>query len=347
MPLADALTRTLNLTDASSFRLSGEELWLVTGADLKRAAEEWSSGLERVPQSLRSALEAEHAELARVAHHWLTTFNGSLEARLRGYAAVGRAYAWEFPWPSVAILGVLQVRGGMRQTEALRLFGLAASGLLEVGDWMQDVLRRTNRGIFCDSVPCALWALRCAVLRREGKVELASALLDGPLPPAMDEESRALARGVDKAMQLRDGAERFGALAAMTVRQFDREQAVFTAQMGSLRGGGAGVRPRGLPAWSALQLRLTQLKKVDAPKVERGRYRTRPYVFPPGFDVRDHRQRSEQFRKAFVDAITGSLDDYRVAVSEVLKRWPGGRIPRFDGPTPLPAWSLVAAATPE
>jgi hypothetical protein len=122
---------------------------------------------------------------------------------------------------------------------------------------------------------------------------------------------------------------------------------VFTAQMGEPRAGGMPVKASGLPVWSALQLYFTRLKKVDAPVVERGRYRTRPYVFPPGFDVRDHRQRSEQFRRAFVDAILGSIDDYRVAVAEVLRRWPQGAMPRFaDGATPLAAWASVATATP-
>jgi len=337
MPLADALCRTLPLADASSFRLAGEELWLVTGADLRKAADEWSLALERVPAALRARLEEEHAGLARAAHLWLRTFNGSLEARLRGYAAIGRAFAWELPWPAVAILGVLRVKGGVRQSEAIRLAGLAASEVGEIGDWIQDVLRRTNRGIFADSVPCALWALRAASLRASGEGELAQALLDGPLPPAMDEESRRIARGVEAALQLEDGDARFAALAAMTLQQFDREQAVFTAQMGAHREGEG-------PAWTGLQRFFTRMTSVDAPVVERGRLRSRAYRFPGGFDVRDHRARSEHFARAFVTSVTGSAADFRVAVAEVVRRWPPGAPPAYARGRPaLPAWSAVAA----
>ncbi len=338
MPLADALRRTLPLADASSFRLAGEELWLVTGADLRRAADEWSRGLEQVTPSLRGRLEDEHAALARAAHVWLTTFNGNLEARLRGYAAIGRAFAWELPWPAVAILGVLRVKGGVRQSEAIRLAGLAASEVAEIGDWIQDVLRRTNRGIFADSVPCALWALRAAAVRLAGDGELAQALLDGPLPPAMDEESRAIARGIAGALQLDDGEARFRALAAMTLQQFDREQAVFTAQMGAHREGEG-------PAWSTLQRWFTRMNSVDAPVVEGGKLRSRVYRFPSGFDVRDHRARSEHFAAAFVKSVTRSAADFRVAVAEVIRRWPPGSPPEYAGGRPaLPSWSDVAEA---
>ena len=202
---------------------------------------------QTVEAGLRPRLEEEHTALARAAHTWLSKFNGNLEARLRGYSAIGRAFAWELPWPAVAILGVLRVKGGVRQSEAVRLLGLAAAEVGEIGDWIQDVLRRTNRGIFADSVPCALWALRCAALRAEGN-HAPQALLDGPLPPAMDAESRSLARGLAEALAETDGASRFRAMAAVTLRQFDREQAVFTAQMGARR---EGAGPRGARCRSA------------------------------------------------------------------------------------------------
>ncbi|MBL8956725.1 MAG: hypothetical protein JNK82_38480 [Myxococcaceae bacterium] len=339
MPLSDALRRTLPVADASSFRLAGEELWLVTGADLRRAADEWSLALERVPPALRPRLEDEHLGLARAAHHWLSTFNGNLEARLRGYAAIGRTFAWELPWPAVAILGVLRVKGGVRQSEAIRLAGLAAAEVGEIGDWIQDVLRRTNRGIFADSVPCALWALRAASLRASGDADLARALLEGPLPPAMDEESRRIARGIDAALQLEDGAQRFDALAAVTLQQFDREQAVFTAQMGAHREGDG-------PEWNGLRRFLTRLSRVDAPVVENGRLRSRSYRFPSSFDVRDHRARSEHFARAFVTSVTGSAADFRVAVGEVIRRLPPGSPPAYaDGRPALPPWAAVATAS--
>ena len=339
MPLADALRRTLPAADASSFRLAGEELWLVTGADLRRAADEWSLALGRVPTALRPRLEDEHAGLARAAHHWLTMFNGNLEARLRGYAAIGRAFAWELPWPAVAILGVLRVKGGVRQSEAIRLAGLAASEVGEIGDWIQDVLRRTNRGIFADSVPCALWALRAATLRASGDAELANVLLEGPLPPAMDDESRRIARGIEAALQLDDGDARFRALAAMTLQQFDREQAVFTAQMGAHREGEG-------PEWNGLRRWFTRMSSVDAPVVEGGKLRSRVYRFPSHFDVRDHRARSQHFAQAFVTSVTGSAADFRVAVAEVIRRWPPGAPPAYaHGRPALPRWEAVAAAS--
>src|SRR5688500_9343009 len=143
MPLSDALLRAMQKDDASSFRLGGDGLWVLTGADLRAAAREYDAALALLPPSLRPRVEEEQASFAVVAHRWLCTYNHSLEDRLRGYVAMGRALGFEYPWPVVAVLGVLQVKGGVRRSEAIRLAGAAVPALADIGDWMQDVFRRT------------------------------------------------------------------------------------------------------------------------------------------------------------------------------------------------------------
>ena len=338
MPLSNALGRDLATDDASSFRLGGDAIWLLTGRDLRAAAQEYDEQLARLPVGLRARFEEEQAAFAVVAHRWLARYNQSLEDRLRGYVAIGHALGFEYPWPVVAVLGVLQVKTGVLRSEALRLAGAAVPSLLEVGDWMQDVLRRTNRTIFADSVPTVLLALRCCSLRSAGDQELAQALLDGPPFPAMDDESRAVARRLYDALGVESPDARFRVLADLTLLHFDREQAVFTAGMGSTRSGAS-------PRWSTLKQRLTRMSTVNAPAVRDGRFRFAAYELPKGFDVRDHRSRAEQFGRAFVRSITSNLEVYRVAAGEVLRRFDGGELPRYpEGGARLLPWSQVLAA---
>jgi hypothetical protein len=336
MPLSDALLRAMQVDDASSFRLGGDGLWVLTGTDLRAAAREYDAALARLPIRLRPRVEEEQSAFALVAHRWLARYNHSLEDRLRGYVAIGRALGFEYPWPVVAVLGVLQVKGGVRRSEAIRLAGAALPALGDIGDWMQDVFRRTNRAIFADSVPTALLALRCCALRSQGDVALAEALLSGPFLPAMDVESRRLARELYEALGMSRGAERFRALAELTVRHFDREQAIFTAGMGAVRSGMG-------PAWSPLKVRFTRLSSVDAPTARNGKLRFARFALPKNFDVRDHRTRAEQFGRAFVGAITTTAEIYAVAVREVKRRFNGGQeVPRYpDGPPRLESWDRV------
>lgn len=337
MPLSDALVRGMKADDASSFRLGGDGLWLLTGKDLREAAREYDAALALLAPSLRTRVEEEQAAFALVAHHWLARYNHSLEDRLRGYVAMGRALGFEYPWPVVAVLGVLQVKGGVRRSEAIRLAGAAVPALADIGDWMQDVFRRTNRAIFADSIPTALLALRCCGLRADGDSALADALLEGPFLPAMDVESRALARGLYDALGIARGEQRFRALAELTVRHFDREQAVFTAGMGAVRSGAA-------PAWPPLRERFTKLASVDAPTTRGGKFRFERFPLPAGFDVRDHRSRAEQFGQAFVGAITTSVDVYAIAVGEVKRRFKDGReVPRYpEGAARLLPWTRIS-----
>ncbi|MBS1151789.1 MAG: hypothetical protein H6Q89_3487 [Myxococcaceae bacterium] len=339
MPLCDALVRAMQAVDASSFRLGGDGLWLLTGADLRQAAREYDAALALLPPGLRERVVEEQEAFALVAHRWLARYNHSLEDRLRGYLAIGRALGFEYPWPVVAVLGILQVKGGVRRSEVIRLAGAAVPALGDVGDWMQDMFRRTNRAVFADSVPTALLALRCCSLRSRGDPELAEAMLSGPFLPAMDVETRKLARGLYDALGIACGDERFRALAELTERHFEREQAVFTAGMGSVRSGMG-------PAWSALRQRFTRLSSILAPTAHRGKFRFSRYALPKDFDVRDHRARAEHFGRAFVVAITTSVEAYAVAVREVQRRFrasPEG--PRFaEGAAHLLAWERVSRA---
>jgi hypothetical protein len=84
----------------------------------------------------------------------------------------------------------------------------------------------------------------------------------------------------------------------------------------------AGARLERPSGWAR---RMTQLREVPAPSVEmtrRGRrLRFRPYRLPADFDLRDHGTRVREFSRAFVTSVTRSLDDYRVAVGYVVRRF--------------------------
>jgi hypothetical protein len=338
MPLNHALRRAFEPADASSFRLSSDELWLVTGADLKKAADEYDQAMSKVKPDLRKRLVDEHVELATATWKWLRKFNVSMEERMAGYSALGRAFAWEYPWPAVAVFGTLAMRTGLRQSEALRLAGSAVRPVLEVGDWMQDVLRRTTRGVFADSIPAALWALRCHCLRQAGESMVADALLDGPLPPAMDDENLSVMRNLDATLKLENAEQRFSALTDMSMKQFDRDQAVFTGALGSMRNGR-------LPSWEPWRVRFTRMKKVEAPVIRGEKLVLEPFALPRDFEVRNHGQRTELFGQAFVSSITGSIKDFKVAVADVSKRFPPKAPPAFtDGPIKTPSWNAIAVA---
>lgn len=314
--LIDALRRRLGDPDAQSFQLAGEDLIALTGADLADAARAWQGALGRVPEAYRARVDGELTALQHEAHLFLRKHNRSVHARLAGYVEIGRRCRFAYPWPVVAILGIEQVMKGMRQNRVYGMVGEAARrvgwrALVELIDGSDDVLRRTNRGIFADSLPTVMLALRADGLRRGGEAALAGALLDGPLPPTFDDECRALARALYDGLAIDDPQERFATLARLTVRHFGREQAIFTHQIGP-----PPSRPQ-----PAMLRRLTRIRAVPAPIVADGRVKLAPFPLPAGFDLRDHAARVSLFGRAFVDSITGSIDDYRVAVAHVVARW--------------------------
>jgi hypothetical protein len=322
MTLTGELALALGRQEARSFELMGEGLALLTGPRLGRAAAVYAAELERVPAALRGEFEQEQQRIVAEAHTWLRRYNRSVHTRLRGYLALGRSCGFSYPWPVVAMLGICQVMSGLARSHAYALVGIAARrlrfpALEELAEGTEDVLRRTNRGIFADSVPTVLYALRCAELSAGGRPELAGALLDGPLPPIMDEESRAIARELAARAGEPESPECFRSLAALTREHFAREQQIFTHHIGV--GSGRPPDARGLVA------RLVALTEVPAPAVvatARGReFRFRRFRLPPGFDVRDHEARVEAFARAFVDSVTASEEDYRAAVAYVEHRF--------------------------
>jgi hypothetical protein len=320
--LVDALRRRLD-PRAHSFQLMGEDLLLLDAADLAAAAAEDARLLDRIPVQLRARFSDEQARLRAEAHAFLKKHNRSVRARIAGYVELGRRCRFAYPWPVVAILGIEQVLGGMRQN---RIYGLAGALLDRVGfaelaaisDGSDDILRRTNRGIFADSIPTVLYALRVHALRTGGDGELAAALLDGPLPILMDDECRFLARAI--ANGLARGADRFAVLSQLTLRHFAREQAIFTHHMGASEHETPTRAPRSL-----LVRRITRLSSVPAPVVVREKNRRRVELrdvpLPPGFDMRDHPARVVELGRAFVESVTRDREDYRAAVAHVLARW--------------------------
>jgi hypothetical protein len=243
-----------------------------------------------------------------------------VHTRISGYLELGRRCDFRYPWPVVAILCICQVLTGISRNRLYGLVGRAAGRagfhlLEEMVEGTEDVLRRTNRGIFADSVPTVLWALRAHRLAEAGRGELAEALLDGPLPPLMDAESRALAGALARGLTEPDAAARFAGLSKLTLRHFAREQAIFSYHMG-----------RKSPREAALVTRLSSVKEVPAPVIARGllgarRVAFRAYAMPPGFDMRDHDARVREFGRAFVTSITQDPDDYRTAAEWVIARF--------------------------
>jgi hypothetical protein len=350
--LVEALRELLGESGAGSFRLAGEDLALLPAARLVGAAAAYQAELRAsVPAALQARFEDEQQRLLRTAHGWLRRYNRSLHGRVAGYLALGRLCRFEYPWPVVAVLGICQVLSGLSRN---RLYGLLGPVAERVGvkdlwravEATEDILRRTNRGIFADSTPTVLLALRCHDLRTAGEREVAEALLAGPLPPIMDGECRTLARGLFEALALPDGRARFIALAALTLRHFDREQAIFTYQLGP------APRPPPRPSpTAALLRRLFALRSVPAPVVERTllggrRVVFRPFALPRGFDIYDHAARVEAFGRAFVGSVTADLEDYRAAVRYVVERFgrrgDGAEAPFPNGGAPLTGMDVLA-----
>lgn len=305
--LIDELRRRLGDPGASSFQLMGDGLQLITVEDLRAAVAAHDAA---IPPALRAELFAEEAALAAESHRWLAKYNRSLYGRIAGYLALGEQMMFRYPWPVVAVLGLVQVIGGMDRARVYGLAGRLASRfgfdtLEKLGDGSEDVLRRTNRGIFADSVPTVLRARRAEVLSGEGKRALADALIEGSAAVVWDDESRELCRAIVDGLLLTDQAAQFRVLSATTLRHFAREQAIFTHHIASRS------RRRKLPV----------AKTLPAPRIIDGELAFRPFGLPPGFDFRDHDTRVEAFGRAFVTAVTGSLADYRVATDWVRARF--------------------------
>jgi hypothetical protein len=305
--LTDALRSRLANPLASSFQLMGEDLQLLTIEDLHAAIEAHEAA---IPDDLRADLLVEEASLARECHAWLTKYNRSLYGRIAGYVALGKRIDFAYPWPVVAVLGIVQVLGGMDRARLYGLAGRVASRLgydwiEKLGDGSEDVLRRTNRGIFADSVPTVLRAIRAVQLHHSDRDDLADALVDGYAAVVWDAESRSLCRAIVDGLLLADRDAQFRALADTTARHFAREQTIFTHHIASK------TRTRKLPP----------AKSVPAPVIEKGKLAFRPYALPSGFDFRDHDTRVREFEKAFVRSVTGSRADYQVATAWVTRRF--------------------------
>ncbi len=326
LTLADVLGELLG-TRTRSFQAMGEDLALLPGARLSALGAAWQAELERtVPAALQARFIAAQAAAASEAHRWLRRHNRSLNGRIAGYLALGERVAWEYPWPVVAILGLCQVLSGVRKNRLYGALGAAlarASSKLELlVDLSDDTLRRTNRGIFADSVPTVLYAMHAHDLRRAGDTQLADALLAGPLPPLMDDDTRALARGLYDGLAIPDADLRFTTLAALTLRHFEREQSIFSHHLGP---------PRRPPAPPGLLDRVFALRDVPAPAVVGGRLVFRDYLLPAGFDIHDHAARVAAFGQAFVASVTASRADHAVARAWVQRRFATGTRP---GPGP-------------
>jgi hypothetical protein len=298
----------------ASFELSGgDALTGLTGAAWAAAANAYQAGLAKLPAALRSEFERRQAEILDEAYRFVHKHNRSVHARVAGYIELGQRCQFEYPWPVVAVVGICQAWEAVGQNRLRAFWGSALARLGQksaqlVSDATDDVLRRTNRGIFADSVPTVLYALAA---HGEKDSELSRAFLDGPLPPIFDEESRDLMRRIVTGLKISDSAARFRNLADLTLHHFGREQAIFTYQM--------NARPK--PKKATLLSRLGRLQRVSAPVIVDGTLRFRPYKLPADFDVRDHAARVEHFGRAFVTSITASRADYEAAQRYVLERF--------------------------
>lgn len=342
---ARTLTESLaayGLAGARSFQLAGEDLALLPGSALPEAARAYAEALSRLEPDMRPRFEAEQAALLRDAHDLLRRHGRSVHGRIAGYLEMGRRCRFEYPWPVVAVLGISQVLGGFLRARAWGLVGPAATrlgwqGLERIAEVTDDLLRRTNRGIFADSVPTVLLGLRAHALRERGEAALAAALLEGPLPPIIDEEGRAIATGLFRALGIGERRARFAALAELTLQHFDREQSIFTHHLASPRSGTLGTA-RAPRRGDAAVARLLEMRAVPAPVVVRGllgrrRLEFRSFALPSGFDIRAHGPRVELFGQAFVRSVTGDPRDYAAAVEWVGRRFAAGvRDVRFEAP---------------
>ncbi len=308
-----------------------ESLLFIDGRDLAAVAQAWQRELdERVPGALQPAFMREQAAAVDEAHRFSQRYNVSLGDRIRGYLELAERLDHKYPWPIVAILGLMEVRSSLTRFGALTA-GTPLLARLGVDRWSRmadrtlDTLRRTNRGIFADSVPLVLYGVHVRKLEREGQLELARALAEGPLPPLWDGTQRAVLARLLAGLAETDPELRFRMLAELTCDQFEREQRVFTHHLGGDRP--AERKPerrtaRGPAAWVQGWLAPPQ---VTAPQIE-GPASARRLVFvpkplPSDFDLRDHTARVELFSELFVRSVLGSRADYEAAIrwSETLK----------------------------
>lgn len=318
--LVHPLRKCLGDTTARSFQLMGEDLALLSGAQLREAAMVYETALsDSVPERLRTAFEQEQAAALAEAHQFLRRHNKSLRKRIRGYLRLGQMMQFEYPWPVVAILGLCQVLDAMTKSRVYGLVGEAArrvgiSAFDELASNLDDTLLRTNRAIFADSIPTVLYALRCHTLRQRGQEELAETLLSGPLPVIFDEECRTVCRGLVAGLGEADPEKRFRALAELTLTQFAREQSIFSYHLG-----------RDTQRRPGLLEKLGRMRQVPAPVVivQRGvrKVSFQPFALPADFEIRDHDARVKWFGKAFVEAVTRDIADYQAAREHVLHRF--------------------------
>jgi hypothetical protein len=307
--------------DVPSFRLMGEDLVALSPDRLRHLADEYDAELERhVPPSLHDAVREERTDIAREAHELLSRYNTSIHTRVRGYVALGQRLDFEYPWPVVAVLGITQV---MRTLHTVHLLGLAGSALERVGhtrltetvERTDDVLKRTNRCIFADSVPTVTFALRCHSLRREGRADVAQALLAGPRMPWMDGEAVGIATRLYEGLAVADPEERFRCLSDLTLTHFAREQAILSFHMG-VRVSSSPPRPR--KSWVA---RMLDPKSVYAPRIRNHTLELAPFPLPDGFEMKNHERRVAVFGEAFVTSITRERHEYEVARDWVVGRF--------------------------
>jgi hypothetical protein len=312
---------------ARSFRVVGDDFYGLTFADLREAAAACDEAVRAVPEHSRDAVVRQHEAHAREVHVVLRSAGRDVYCRARGYLAVARRTGSEVIWPTIAALGVSQILDSARTFRAVSLVGewacaLGYDGLSELSAAIDDAVRRANRVIFADSIATSLVALRCVALRRRGLTEVADALLVGPPPPTMDEQSWGTVRALDEAARIDDGAERFRLLRDLAFEEFEREQAALTYHLDGT------FELRGAPDWVRKRLRL---RSAIVPAIEGARGRRRlvftKHPLPEDFDFSDHRARVDGPGRAFFDAATHTEDDFREVVAYVLRRFePGERL---------------------
>lgn len=324
MALIDSIRLPLRNPQAASFQLWWDDFQLLGPDELAAAVDEYRKQSEGLGAAQRQFLAQAHAAFRKEAHEFLRRHNTNVHRRIEGYLQLGRRMRFDYPWPTVAVLGICQVIEGMKKNRGWAMAGdmisrLGSDALVKLSDNSEDLLRRTNRGIFADSVPTVLYALRVLDHARRGEHELVNLLVHGPLPITFDEENRAIIAELVAALQLDDADTKFARLSKLTLRHFAREQAIFTYHLsGHLDGeqkksGGLGSK-------------LFALREVDAPIIERDRKERKrlafqSYKLPRDFDIRDHETRVREFGRAFVSSVTASREDYQVATDYAVKRF--------------------------
>src|SRR5690606_34368563 len=157
----------------------GEDPPLIGGDDLLAAGQAWPRELdEPVPAAMQPAFSREQAAAVAEAHRFTRRYNISLADRIRGYLELAERLDHQYPWPIVAILGLMEVRGSLTRFGALTagsplLARLGGQRWTRMADRTLDAPRRTNRGISADSVPLVLYARHVRALDRDGRSQLA------------------------------------------------------------------------------------------------------------------------------------------------------------------------------